>query len=304
MPNQQIMEYIEKSRQSGVSDEQIRQSLLGAGWSRVLIDEAINFGKFSASSISVGAKVSLGGASLFLIIGILVGAAGVYAYTQYFQKSGDSKKVVQENLVADTTLEVEDSTLTTPSTTDETTTTTDSITTTTVTTTNDLTTSTKTSTITQCGTNKQCLINAAKNCSPATVKWVSSVILFDVLKQDSESSYTIKGLDTKGKCIFVQHVNRVSVSIPADAAAVLKEQGITEEEIAKQVKLTNDSAQSSVGMTNTCTFIPSYLTQMLTNWSLGNFNSKDLASGNCQIIDAKGNVVGGSTLNVKWNGQL
>lgn len=290
MPNQQIMEYVEKSRQSGVSDEQIRQALLGVGWSRVLIDEAINFGKFHSGNIPIGKKVSLTDAGLFLVIGILIGAAGVFAYTQYFQKSTDNKQVILEVSSTNENTEAENPILTV-STTEEAVTTTE-FTTTTAITTSTMATSTKTSTITQCGSNKQCLINAAKICSLATGKWTSSIILFDVLKQDSESIYTIKGLDAKGKCVFIQHINRVSVSIPSEAVATLKSQGITEEDIAKQVKLSNDSAQSSVGMTNTCAFVPSYLSQMLTNWSLGNFNSKDLAGGNCQWKDAKGNIVG------------
>jgi hypothetical protein len=41
MPNEELKQYIEKSRQAGKTDDQIRQELLSAGWQINLIDEAL-----------------------------------------------------------------------------------------------------------------------------------------------------------------------------------------------------------------------------------------------------------------------
>ncbi len=39
MPNQQLIDYINQSRQKGITDDQIRQELSNIGWSQSEIDE-------------------------------------------------------------------------------------------------------------------------------------------------------------------------------------------------------------------------------------------------------------------------
>ena len=45
MDNQKLLEYINQSRQQGISDEQIKQNLVGNGWGESDVNQALSFGK-------------------------------------------------------------------------------------------------------------------------------------------------------------------------------------------------------------------------------------------------------------------
>lgn len=51
MPNQQLLDYIQKAKEAGQTDWQITQSLLQIGWSQEQINEA--FGTSSTQTIPV-----------------------------------------------------------------------------------------------------------------------------------------------------------------------------------------------------------------------------------------------------------
>ena len=83
MANEQLLNFIKQSRQTGTSDEQIRQSLLGSGWQMQDIQEALNSldsqSPESTSDLSTPSKKYLKLIMPFAVIAVLVGGYFVSA---------------------------------------------------------------------------------------------------------------------------------------------------------------------------------------------------------------------------------
>jgi hypothetical protein len=74
MPNEQITNYINQSRQSGKSDEQIRQELLKTGWTNEQVSGALGTNLLNQPTVWVGKKVAL---ITLIILGCLMGVASI-----------------------------------------------------------------------------------------------------------------------------------------------------------------------------------------------------------------------------------
>lgn len=83
MANEQLLTFIRQSRQSGISDEQIRQSLLSSGWQAQDIQEAFNSSDSQSSggmtSLSTPNKKHLKLIITFAVVGVLIGGYFVSA---------------------------------------------------------------------------------------------------------------------------------------------------------------------------------------------------------------------------------
>ncbi|MFA6341054.1 MAG: hypothetical protein WCX27_02325 [Candidatus Paceibacterota bacterium] len=153
------------------------------------------------------------------------------------------------------------------------------------------TTNVSTSTVkSDCGTDMNCFINAAKQCSTSTIEWSMTIDLFGV-EDTSQLNMQIKGPTNDGKCMFYSHTNSRQVAMSAETMSKAKSEGVTDDQIQEQLKVMNDSVKDLTGMTTSCTFTNEYLVQLLADWSKGNYSSEDLAPGNCTMTDKNGKII-------------
>jgi len=90
MPNEQITSYINQSRQAGLSDEQIQQNLLKAGWSSEIVQIELS----SSVGGEPGPKSKNHGTVIVLLLcALLVGAFGINCQGVLLDDVGESLNV-------------------------------------------------------------------------------------------------------------------------------------------------------------------------------------------------------------------
>ncbi len=82
----------------------------------------------------------------------------------------------------------------------------------------------------------------------------------------------LKGV-SQGKCVYYQRVLNSSVSYSQEFRDSLNETGLNETQIDEAEELSNNASKMTIGMEYTCRIYVSNLTDMLEEWSGGNFSS-------------------------------
>jgi hypothetical protein len=127
-------------------------------------------------------------------------------------------------------------------------------------------------------TNLGCFIAAAQTCSLATTTWTGTIDVSTLFAESVKSQLAIKGLNASGKCIFSDDAVSATGIVTSQFLSGAEAQGLTAAQAQQEVQ---GEANQSAGKTSECTFTPSALVSLLTDWSKGSINVNAFASGNC-----------------------
>jgi len=127
-------------------------------------------------------------------------------------------------------------------------------------------------------TNLGCFIAAAQTCSLATTTWTGTIDVSTLFAESVKSQLAIKGLNASGKCIFSDDAVSATGIVTSQFLSGAEAQGLTAAQAQQEVQ---GEANQSAGQTSECTFTPSALVSLLTDWSKGSINVNAFASGNC-----------------------
>ena len=285
MINQQLLDYIKQQIQQGVSQEQIKNSLIANGWQQQDVEEGFNIIAQSASS-SFSAVPTVASSGIWKIIaGIVIGAVilsgGAYFASQTIFKSKEAPKISNEVLNQPLVETSTNATSTQSSQQPES--------------------SQQSESQTQsqnpeiafidCGTisdfrNFDCFINAAKNCSPAKVI-VYSQLDFFTMKNEVSTFYEIKG-QQENKCVFYIKLISNNVTFNQELIQEMLGSGVTNEEIKQEEQEILKITQSMIGYDGTCKFTSANdLVNLLNKWKKDSFFTEDFNG-----IDCKGEYFG------------
>lgn len=126
-----------------------------------------------------------------------------------------------------------------------------------------------------CGTDMDCFIEAAENCTEASMVRIASVETFGMITT-AKNLMEIQGMEN-GKCVYYQKTLESSVSFSEEMLESAQAANATQEQIDAQLAQANEMAQSTVGFEVTCEFEAVELSSMLKRWKEGTASSKDLA---------------------------
>ncbi|MFA6586011.1 MAG: hypothetical protein WCS86_02525 [Candidatus Paceibacterota bacterium] len=272
MINQQLISFIRQQLQLGTTKEKISSELLANGWSSQDVEEgfkavdipvptpntnptpvsnssSFNNNLFSASSTKLvnhsGNKIFLVALIIFLL---LTGGASAYYFKDTLLNLPVIKDLVGNNDVIKDVMTPE-------------------------------VTQVPTEPINCPNDDLSCFIDAAKNCSRATVVWNASMTMAG--KQNARLKLDLNGFDSSGKCAFSNLIEDVSINFTPEMKLEAKNSGMTDAAIEQTIKTTNELIKPIIGTVIKCSFSTSELIQKLTNWSVGTLNSDDLTSNDC-----------------------
>jgi|GEM_PF-5082803 len=253
MVNQQLLDYIKKQLQQGISREQIKSSLMTNGWQEEDIKEGFNALNSSVpteqfSNFSNKKPLGISKTLMTSLVGIIIIGGGVYFTTQKIFKSEEEIKPSNEQVQQLPIQIPEETILPTPK--QET---------------------PPVDTVLDCKQDFNCLIQASTNCKKVKVVNTSTVDIFGV-KQITTSFFEIKGKE-EDKCNFYLRTEKVDLVFPANIPTEVVNQ---QKEISKKIE----------GRDGTCKFNNSDLTAMLTRWQKGDFESGNVS---CKLT-SNGNV--------------
>lgn len=126
----------------------------------------------------------------------------------------------------------------------------------------------------------QCLIEASKNCQPATFTHNKQVNMSETTTK-SKDLLRIEG-EKGGKCKFYKEVLDSTIEISKEAKQQWFKKGMTEEKIKQREQKVQQLAESQIGTKTTCKFKQKELTNMLKRWEDGKFSSEDMQNENCE----------------------
>lgn len=129
-----------------------------------------------------------------------------------------------------------------------------------------------------CSTSMNCFITAAQKCSPATVSFTGTIDVSALFAESVKSQLAIKGLNSSGKCIFSDDAISAKGIVTPQFLSGAEAQGLTAAQAQQEVQ---GEANQSAGQTSQCTFTPSALVSLLTDWSKGPINVSAFTPGNC-----------------------
>jgi len=243
MVSQQLLDYIKQQMQQGVSQDQIKSSLMANGWQAQDIEEGLdNINSPNIPTAYSTAPVAASSGVWKIIAGIVIGVAvlggGAYLASQTIFKSEETPKISNEQ-----TQQPPKETVT-PTPAQET---------------------PVATTILDCEQDLKCLIQASTNCKPAKVVYAATVDIFGV-KQTAMSFFEIKGSEMN-KCSFYLRTEKIDLEFPPNIPQEVVNQ---QKEIYKKLE----------GRDGICKFNTSELTAMLTRWEKGNFESGEVS---CQL---------------------
>ncbi|MCX6767367.1 MAG: Yip1 family protein, partial [Candidatus Micrarchaeota archaeon] len=137
-----------------------------------------------------------------------------------------------------------------------------------------------------------CLIDASRNCAPATLTNSSTVNLFGMLVTTT-TFYEIREAEA-GKCVLYWKTLKQEIRFSDETISKLLDSNATMGQVRQQEQEANDAAKQVEGVDVTCKFKTSDLTSMLARWSAGNISTSvsctlagcsytggDLALGEC-----------------------
>jgi len=249
MVNQQILDYIKQQMQQGVSREQIKSSLMTNGWQAQDIEEGFN--NIDAPNIPTAYSASpvvASGGVWKMIAGIVIGVA-VLGGGAYLASQTIFKSEEKLELTKEQTQQLQEETLS-PTPQQE---------------------NPRIATILDCKQNLECLIQASTDCKPAKVIHTVTIDIFGV-KQTNTSFFEIKGSEIN-KCNFYLRTEKIDLEFPPNIPQEIVNQ---QKEIYKKLE----------GRDGTCKFNTSDLTEVLTRWKEGNFESGNVS---CKLTPS-GNV--------------
>jgi hypothetical protein len=127
-------------------------------------------------------------------------------------------------------------------------------------------------------TNLGCFIADAQTCSPATAAWTGTIDVSALFAESVKSQLAIKGLNASGGCVFSDNAISATGIVTSQFLSGAKAQGLTAAQAQQEIQY---EANQSAGQTSECTFTPSALVSLLTNWSKGPISVNAFAPGNC-----------------------
>lgn len=252
MANLELENYIKKSLEQGVPEQEIKNALRSAGWQENDINDAFSKAKPSSSQPSskeevkvlnineTGEKVSksnkkIGKILIISLIIIVLGAGGYFSYKYLMPKGQIINEITAPTIIPTSTPE-------------------------------EISTLTATSTAIDCEDNFDCLMQAAQDCSPARAIIATSTNVSDI-KQTITSSYEIQGYQTE-KCIFVTKIEKIDLVFPTS----------TPEDVVAQQKA---SYKTFEGREMVCKFSVTDLVAMIDRWKIGEFAIDDFDVAEC-----------------------
>ncbi len=122
-----------------------------------------------------------------------------------------------------------------------------------------------------CGKNLQCLILAAKTCSPAKAVHASEVKMAGT-RYAGAWLYEIKGRDGR-RCLFHKTQTAASARLEPQVRSSAAAQGKNVVQIEKEM---NDQVAVEVGKLHTCSALPNDLARQIQQWRDGSFSTGDL----------------------------
>jgi len=257
MVNQQLLDYIKQQLEQGVSQEQIKNSLLSVGWSEADIEEGFRLISSSTTpavtppiyseKITENQQKAVFAPSetkstknLIIIISvILILAAGsVFGFYTFYKSL--HKEIAQTPETSTSSTQV---TVTTP-----------------------------TSSPSFCDS-YDCLIAAAAKCEPISATISYSGIpspLFPGILASGQTYYEIQQTANINECVLKFSSLSTSFSLSEEGREDALKQGMTEAQINMQLEAMNESAKLTAGIETICTSTPSIIVAYLTDFQKGN----------------------------------
>ena len=275
MVNQKMLDYIKQQMLQGISQEQIKNSLMANGWQLQDIEEGFNnivaqsrpssFPAVPVASFSGTWKIIAG-----IVIGVVVLGSGAYLVSQTIFKSKELPKISNEVLNQPSTETPTNTTTLQPSQQPVA----------------QIKSQSPRIVFADCGTilnfqNFDCFVNAAKNCSPAKVTNSTQIDLFG-MKTKGTTFYEIKG-QQENRCVLYLKTISSNVTFSQELIQKMLSSGATNEQIKQQEQESSKMVQSTVGRDGTCRFASvNDLVNLLNKWKGGSFSSEDFKGVDCR----------------------
>jgi hypothetical protein len=130
-----------------------------------------------------------------------------------------------------------------------------------------------------CGTDFDCMIEAADSCSPAKMTDAREESM-QGMSVFMEMLLEIKGTEDE-KCVFSATLKSTSITFEEGMKEMMRSMGATEEGIVDEEKRANEVAQEAVGEESICRATTENLKKLLINWRDGDYYSAN-SQGLCE----------------------
>jgi hypothetical protein len=134
--------------------------------------------------------------------------------------------------------------------------------------------------VADCGTDLDCFIDAADDCSPAKVTNTITLSQEGMTETDIEH-YEIRG-EESGKCRFHIQTERIDVAFTEEMVQQMIDEGYTQEEVDAELESINEEADQYEGDEGECLFNTNDLVAMLNRWKQGNIYFSDFDVATCE----------------------
>jgi hypothetical protein len=143
----------------------------------------------------------------------------------------------------------------------------------------------------ECGTNLDCFIDAAKKCAPAQVRHTATFNLFGML-QTTTTFLEIRGGGEK-KCLVYMKTEKNDIKFSDELIQKMLADGTTKRQIRQQEQEADKQAGAAEGLDAICNFNRKDLISMVQRWKEGGFSTTDWEAGECEGSMFGGRFEGG-----------
>jgi len=134
--------------------------------------------------------------------------------------------------------------------------------------------------ITDCGISINCLIDNSEECNKASVVYIQSGHVLDML-QTTTSYWEIKGFENN-KCVFYIETRYIDMDFNEEIRQQMLESGLTNENITLNLQKANEEADKKEGLNITCYFDNTEeLSNLLNIWNSEGFSVNNLNNTEC-----------------------
>jgi len=135
-------------------------------------------------------------------------------------------------------------------------------------------------TITDCSSDLNCFIEQSRLCNVSKINYTQTIDFFGLVGTAESLMELNKTGDEKTCELHIKNIKNIAYFSEA-AKQKMRDNNISDEQIAAQERTVNESAAKNQGQEGRCIYLRENLTTVLTNWKNGHFSTSDYRVANC-----------------------